>query len=298
MKDANTRSILDENWKTNRTTSFLVIALGYLVALIIGLIIYNAIDQTIWLKLLWADLAATLVIWICSLFLDNASVYDPYWSVQPIIILPLLILQEGSSNLLSLLLFALILIWGLRLTSNWAVTFNGLHQQDWRYDMIKNKTGSLYPIVNLLGIQLMPTLVVFACILPAVFLILNTPELTFWAVPGLLISLLGLVLEAIADRQMRDFRQKNPGRSAINRTGLWKHSRHPNYLGEILMWWGVFLACLGAAPSAWVFGLGACLNTALFLFISIPMAEKRLAEYKDGFEEYKRETRELLPLPK
>jgi steroid 5-alpha reductase family enzyme len=64
------------------------------------------------------------------------------------------------------------------------------------------------------------------------------------------------------------------------------------------MWWGVYLVCLASSLSAWMLGLGALLNTALFLFISIPLAEKRLAKYKEGFSEYQKQTRMLLPFPK
>ena len=59
------------------------------------------------------------------------------------------------------------------------------------------------------------------------------------------------------------------------RTGLWKYSRHPNYLGEILMWWGIALAVVFAFPRCWFLVAGAFVNNCLFLFISIPMADKR-----------------------
>jgi steroid 5-alpha reductase family enzyme len=84
----------------------------------------------------------------------------------------------------------------------------------------------------------------------------------------------------------------------IIRHGLWRYSRHPNYLGEIMMWWGVYMICLSSRPTAWFLGFGACMNTALFLLISIPLAESRLAGYKTGYSEYRRQTRMLLPFPK
>jgi steroid 5-alpha reductase family enzyme len=294
----NTSPITKPNWKAKRTLGFLLISLSYITALVIGLIVYNNAGLSIWMNLFLADLAATFVIWVCSLLLNNASVYDPYWSIQPLVILPLLVLQEGRFNLSTVLVCSTVLLWGVRLTLNWVSTFHGLHEQDWRYDQIKEKTGALYPIVNLLGIQLMPTLIVYACIVPIVYMILNGLGFSLWMIPGLLISLLGLSLEAVADHQMQAFRFKNPGRNAIIHEGLWKYSRHPNYLGEILMWWGAYLACLAADLSAWRLGVGALLNTALFLFISIPLAEKRLAKYKTGFAEYQQQTRMLIPLPK
>ena len=85
--------------------------------------------------------------------------------------------------------------------------------------------------------------------------------------------------------------------STFIRIGLWKYSRHPNYLGEILMWWGVGLSVALAAPHMWPLLLGALLNTALFLFVSIPLAEGRQGK-KEGYLAYKAETRMLLPIKK
>ncbi|PKO02237.1 MAG: hypothetical protein CVU43_08965 [Chloroflexi bacterium HGW-Chloroflexi-5] len=291
-------SFVQSSWKTNRTIGFVLITLSYLTALVIALIVFKNAGRTIWMNLFLADLAGTFVIWVSSLLLNNASVYDPYWSIQPVVILPLLMLHVGKITTSSLLLCAVVVVWGARLTINWISTFKGLHEQDWRYDQIKQQTGQLYPLINLLGIQLMPTLIVYACIIPIVFVILQSPDFTPLILPGLMISVIGVSLETIADLQMQDFRRKNLCKSAIIREGLWKYSRHPNYLGEILMWWGVYLVCLASSPSAWMLGLGALLNTALFLFISIPLAEKRLAKYKEGFSEYQQQTRMLLPFPK
>ena len=88
-------------------------------------------------------------------------------------------------------------------------------------------------------------------------------------------------------------RFRNSGTGGFIRTGVWKHSRHPNYAGEILMWWGVGLASFTAMPDRFYLLAGALINTLMFLFVSIPMADKRQSR-KPGFEEYKKETRILL----
>ena len=90
---------------------------------------------------------------------------------------------------------------------------------------------------------------------------------------------------------MHAFRKSH--REELIRTGLWTYSRHPNYLGEILMWWGVWLSVVVSVPGSGRLLLGAIINTLLFLFISIPMADKRQAR-KPGFDEYKKATRMLL----
>lgn len=281
----------------NRPLSFLIIALCYIAAAGLGVVIYNQLSLAPWLALLIADLCATLFIWVMSLIFHNASVYDPYWSLQPVVILGLVLLSHPF-KLESLLLFLVVAFWGSRLTGNWIITFPGLHAQDWRYDQLKDKSGRFFPLVNLFGIQVMPTLIVYACTLPAFYYLINGGGFAALTLVGLLVSFGGAAMELAADAQMLIFRRQSSDHSRLIRTGLWKYSRHPNYLGEILMWWGIYIVLLSTHPELWLLFIGPLANTLLFLFISIPLAEKHLATYKSGFSEYKQKTRMLLPFPK
>lgn len=280
--------------KEDRAFSFAVIAFVYLLALAAGVGVYAACPFDLWARLLLADVAATVVTFLFSLIFRNASVYDPYWSVQPIAILFLLLTEFGATMSATLPLIA-VALWGLRLTANWAYTFKNLTAQDWRYTMLKEKTGKLYPLVNFFGIHLVPTLVVYCCVLPAAYTLAEGPAFNAGAAVFFVLSLLAVLLQGTADCEMHSFRKKGTG--GFIRTGLWKWSRHPNYLGEILMWWGIGLAAVCVMPEKWYLLLGAVLNTLLFLFISIPMADKHQSR-KKGFEAYKAQTRMLLPLPK
>ena len=178
------------------------------------------------------------------------------------------------------------------------ITFEGLHQQDWRYDQLEQMSKGFFPLVNLLGIQIMPTLIVYACLLPGFYYLVRGGGLNLGTVFGLLTIIGGTTLEMVADYQMQKFRKEREDRSLLIRRGVWTHSRHPNYLGEISVWWGVYLVILSVYPDLWYLGMGALINTGLFLFISIPMAEKHLAGYKKDFESYQEETRMLLPIRK
>ena len=241
------------------------------------------------LPLFLADVAATIVVFLFSLVLKNASVYDPYWSVQPPVILCVALIRCGTS-LLGALIFAAVLFWGIRLTANWAYTFKGLEHQDWRYSMLRDKTKKIYPLINFLGIHLFPTIVVYPCILPAVAVVYEQASFRPLCAAFLLLSFAATVFQGIADTQMHIFRRKGTG--GFIRTGLWKHSRHPNYACEILMWWGVALTCVAAMPERWMLCAGAVVNTLMFFCVSIPMADKRQSR-KPGFEEYKKSTRML-----
>ncbi len=276
----------------SRSNSFVVVFFVYVLAITIGVIAYNALLFSPWVNLLLADVVATIFVFSISVILKNASVYDPYWSVQPIVIIWYLSILKPL-NFSRFLVLIVISYWGIRLTANWAYTFMGLEHQDWRYTMLKEKTGKLYPIINFFGIHMFPTIVVYFCVLPAVYVFLFEVAFNVFSFFGVALSITAATIQLFADMEMQSFR-KNIHQGFI-RTGLWKYSRHPNYLGEILMWWGVAIMLICAVPSKWYLAFGALLNTLMFLFVSIPMAEKRQAR-KAGFAEYKNATRMLLPI--
>ncbi len=280
--------------KTNRAASFIAVTLIYLGAIAVGVAVYLALPFAFWLNLLLADIAATVFTFLFSLIFKNASVYDPYWSVQPPVILTAFALN-AELNLARALLLVAVWFWGVRLTANWAYVFRNLTHQDWRYTMLSEKTGKWYPIVNFVGIHLVPTLVVYGCILPAVFAFRYAAQWNVGSILFFLVSVGAAILQMLADIQMQKFRKRRTG--TFIRVGLWKYARHPNYLGEILMWWGIGLSVLCVMPSRWYLLAGALANTVLFLCVSLPMAEKRQAK-KEGFAEYKRQTRLLLPIKK
>ena len=277
-----------------RALSFALVALVYVLASAVGVVTYLYLPLPFWAALLIADVVSTVVTFLFSLLFGNASVYDPYWSVQPIVILAAFAIGYPATASAYLALAA-VCVWGVRLTANWAYTFHGLAYQDWRYTMLKERTGKLYFFVNFLGIHLVPTLVVYGCTLPAVFLFVYAPAWNAGSIVFTLVSLGAVALQGTADCQMHAFRKNKTG--GFIRNGVWKYSRHPNYLGEILMWWGVGLAAVCVMPGFWWLLAGALANTCLFLFVSIPMADGRQSR-KEGFAEYKKSTRMLLPIPK
>lgn len=293
IKKGGVRDLMSR-WKQNRAASFVTVTLVYVIAALAGVFVYFALPFDFWLSLLLADIAATAVTFFFSVIFGNASVYDPYWSVQPPVILAAFVIGKGPTPF-GILLLGVVSFWAVRLTANWAYTFGNLTHQDWRYTMLREKTGAWYPVINFVGIHMVPTLVVWGCILPGVWAIREGLPLTVSGGIFLALSLSAAFLQGTADIQMHQFRKHRT--APFCRVGLWKHSRHPNYLGEILMWWGVGLSVVSAEPSLWFLLSGALANTALFLFVSIPMADGRQAR-KEGFAEYKRETRMLLPLPR
>ncbi|MBQ2718682.1 MAG: DUF1295 domain-containing protein [Clostridia bacterium] len=281
----------------HRWKSYLILLAVYLAAAALGILVYRALPAwSLTPRLLVADAAATVLVFLFSLLFGNASVYDPYWSVQPPVILTLLAIgADRPLTLGTVLLLLAVWVWAIRLTANWAYTFHGLTHQDWRYTMLSEVTGKLYPFINFAGIHMFPTLVVFFAILPAAYAILEGGSATPLTFLGVALSLLAALLQLVADIEMQAFRRRGTG--GFIRVGLWRHARHPNYLGEILMWWGVALASLSLLEGRLYLLFGAALNTVMFLVVSIPMADRRQAK-KEGYAEYRAHTRHLLPIPK
>ena len=280
--------------KESKTLSILLIASIYIMAAALGLGVYMLMPFAFWAKLLIADIACTVFVFIFSMIFRNASVYDPYWSVQPIVIVVFFACGH-MITLPSLLLLISIIYWGIRLTGNWAYTFGGLKHQDWRYTKFENESGKIYPLINLSGIHLMPTLIVYLCTLPAVFVIRNELSANAGSVIGMAVCIGAATLQLFSDVQMQKYRKS--GENGLIRTGLWKYARHPNYLGEILMWWGVGIQAVSVMPDHWYLLAGALANTIMFFAVSIPLADKRQSQ-KPGYAEYKAATRSLLPIPK
>ena len=280
--------------KESKTLSILLIASIYIMAAALGLGVYMLMPFAFWAKLLIADIACTVFVFIFSMIFKNASVYDPYWSVQPIVIVVFFACGH-MITLPSLLLLISIIYWGIRLTGNWAYTFGGLKHQDWRYTKFENESGKIYPLINLAGIHLMPTLIVYLCTLPAVFVIRNELSANAGSVIGMAVCIGAATLQLFSDVQMQRYRKS--GEHGLIRTGLWKYARHPNYLGEILMWWGVGIQAVSVMPDHWYLLAGALANTIMFFTVSIPLADKRQSQ-KPGYAEYKAATRNLLPIPK
>jgi steroid 5-alpha reductase family enzyme len=179
--------------------------------------------------------------------------------------------------------------------------WQGLRHQDWRYTSIAEKAGKFYWIVSFFGIHLMPTVFVFLGCLPLWYTLSAPSPFNVYDVLAGIFTVFSIITEWIADNQLYRFRKKD-NRNQFIRSGLWQYSRHPNYLGEISFWAGMFLFVLSASgfrnPGGLWTVIGLVFMILLFTLISIPLMEKRNKDRKPGYAEYSKEVPRLLPLPK
>lgn len=288
-----------ETEEAYRSRSFVAIVLAYLAAFAAGAIAITLLAAYAPLvQIAVADLAATLTLFIFARLHRNSSVFDASWSVIPIAIVGYLLGIYGITAR-GALIGAAVTVWGIRLTYNWARSFPGLHHEDFRYRDLKARARAFAPLIDLFGIHLFPSAIVFVSLLPAWLAISSGAEgLTPLALFGFCLALAGTTLEGIADRQLYNFNRVKSKRNAPGELldrGLFAHVRHPNYLGELVFWWGLALIGASVAPrSIWTYA-GALGMTLMFLFYSIPALDRRSLERRPGYREYMERTPALIP---
>jgi steroid 5-alpha reductase family enzyme len=274
------------------------VALAYAAALAMALAAGWALrDHHPILAAATADFVATLVVFGFSVRYNNSSLYDPYWSVAPLPI-ALYWAAAGALGLQQLLLLALVALWGVRLTANWVARWRGIGDEDFRYQEIRGRTGRLYWPASFVSIHLLPTIWVFLGLLPLYPALARPSPVTAVQLVGLMVTAVAIVIEAAADRQLRAFLRTRRDPEAILDQGLWALCRHPNYLGEVLFWWGLYLFGVAAAPTwAWS-AVGPLSITVLFVFISVPWMDRRLLARHPAWAQAMKSRPALLPWPR
>jgi steroid 5-alpha reductase family enzyme len=285
-----------------RSASLTRIAAAYVVALAVALAWVTAGPGTgrLWLDALIADLLATLVVFVFSRAHKNSSFYDAYWSVAPPLLLAFWWVSADpvGETARAVLVATVVVVWSVRLTANWVVGFPGLHHEDWRYPLLRERAGRWELPVDLLAIHVVPTLQVFLGMLP-VYVVLTRPgRAVGWLdVVAVLVGLGAIALEAVSDLQMRRFVRQRTSGEVMDR-GLWGWSRHPNYLGELGLWVSLGLFGVAASPGdAWWLFVGALAMLAMFLGASIPMMEQRSLERRPDYQDVVDRVPRFLPRP-
>jgi steroid 5-alpha reductase family enzyme len=286
----------------SKARSLGVVTAAYVVAIAVAVVWlwWGPSTDRLWLDTLIADLLATLVIFGFSRIYRNSSFYDAYWSVIP----PLLLFYWWFRSapevdlLRTWLITVVVLLWAIRLTANWVYAFPGLHHEDWRYPMFKQRAGRFEVLADLIAIHLIPTLQVFLGMVP-VYIAVTTPQpgMVWLSWLAVAVGLAAVALELVADVQMHRFvAQRRSGEAMA--LGVWSWSRHPNYFGEFSFWAALALFGIAAAPGDWWWLiLGGVAMLAMFLGASIPMMEERSLQRRPAYQDVIDRVSRFVPWP-
>ena len=280
----------------NKVLSLILVYSLYIIAFIAAYFSSRFIKDNIYLELFFMDVIATVIIWIFSIVIKNTSLYDPYWSLTPWALASYLFIINKVNNPYTLILYLVFSIWSWRLTINWMITFEDLKWEDWRYKGYREKLPRpLFEILNLVGFQMMPTVLVYAGLIP--LLVILNHDASAFSIFGSVVILLGILLELFADHEMHTFLSTTKEKK-VCQVGLWKYSRHPNYLGENLIWLGLYIALVVSLPEYWYLCIGFIAIFLLFEFVSIPLMEKRQKERRSDYFDYIKSTPRMVPFTK
>jgi len=248
-------------------------------------------------------LGLNVVLWLISLHLGKTWPVDFIWSTWPCYQC-VVILARGAApapTWRALVTCVLVAVWGWRLTLNFIVR-GGIGHEDWRYADMRTQFGRHFWWASLFTVFLGQTVFIFApCLSLYAALSPGGAPLSALDALGVGCAAAGILLEAASDTQMDAFqaarREKRTDAKICDR-GLWRYSRHPNYLGELMWWWGVYALAVAAGAAAWVV-VGPVLITLLFLGVSIKLMEDRQLKNKgEAYEAYRRAVpSSLVPLP-
>lgn len=193
------------------------------------------------------------------------------------------------------LIFTFVLVWGARLSFHIGRRFLKKSREDHRYLKWRNEWGEKWVIKSWLKVFMLQGF--FMLVVAAPILVSGSFDRGAWNVVNLMGALLwifGFAFEAVSDKQLSDFIKYKKNGERIMKSGLWKYSRHPNYFGEVCLWWGIWLISWGV-PYFYIAVIGPLAITFLILKVSgIPMLEKKYAGNKE-FEEYKKRTNAFVP---
>ncbi len=281
-----------QNLIKSKNGSLALVFFYYVISFYLAYLVTKNFNFDGWLYILIWHVSATLIIFLFSNIHKNSSIYDPFWHVAPIPIVFYIAKQSSLPTLELTLVLAAFLFWALRLTYNWYLNWNNLDHEDFRYIDLKNNNKYMAFINDLFGIHLIPTLIVNVSLYP-IYVALNSESLNELVYVGFIIIIIAVVIQYISDDQMRKFRKDESNLGKTMKYGLWKYSRHPNYLGEVSFWFGIYIFALASGlTTIWLL---ACpiVMLALFVFISCPMMDNRSLKRRSEYKEYMDKTPQL-----
>lgn len=246
-----------------------------------------------------AHAGALFLLWLLSLRLRDASIIDIYWGLGFIVMSGVAAAVGEAPPTRKLLLVLPTAIWGLRLALylGWR---NLGHGEDPRYQAMRRKHGERFGRVSLFtvfGLQCVLGWLVATPLLVASAPPDAPPPFRPGDILGLALFTLGLAFEAVGDAQLARFKADPGNKGRVMDRGLWRYTRHPNYFGDAVLWWGLWLIASSSPGVVWTLPAPALMTFLLMRVSGVPMLEYKLKRTRPGYEDYIRRTPAFFPRP-
>jgi len=241
--------------------------------------------------------AGAVTLWGASLAARDASLIDRFWGPGFVVVAALGAAAGAGAPARRLLVLALVAIWGLRL--GWHIhRRNRGHGEDPRYAAMRARHGERFGRTSLVTVFLLQAALLVVVALPLVAAAAAPEPAALGALDAAAVAvwLVGFLCEAVGDAQLARFRADPANRGRVLDRGLWRYTRHPNYFGDAVLWWGLFL--FAAAVGAWWTAVGPAVMTFLLRRVSgVTLLERGLLASRPGYADYAARTSPFLPWP-
>lgn len=244
-------------------------------------------------------LSAMTLLWLASLLRRDASIVDPFWGTGFILVASFLMENSphGQTSPRCWLVWSLVLIWGLRLSVH-LFRRNISHGEDRRYRAMRDYHGARFWWVSFLTVFMLQGVILWFVALPVQVTILGASSRPFGFLDGLglIVWLVGFYFEAVGDYQLTRFLKDPNNASRVMDQGLWRYTRHPNYFGDVCVWWGLYLVSIRGGAD-WTI-LSPLLMTWLLLKVSgVTLLEKTVTTRRPEYADYIARTSAFFPRP-
>ncbi|MEQ8788839.1 MAG: DUF1295 domain-containing protein [Pirellulaceae bacterium] len=236
------------------------------------------------------------IVWLISLPLRDVSIVDIFWGLGFVVIAWVALLLSDARTTHAWLTAALTTAWGVRL-SGYLAWRNLGHGEDRRYRELREKIGPTFPWISLLVVFWLQAVLMGIIALPVQAGIASSSQpLPALQVAGAALWLIGWLFESIGDWQLARFKADPANEGQVCDRGLWRYTRHPNYFGDFVVWWGFYL--LAVSVGAWWTIPGPLLISFLLLRVSgVTLLEKSMQQRRPKYADYVRRTSPFFPWP-
>jgi len=244
-----------------------------------------------------AVVALFTLLWLASLAVRNSSIVDMWWGPGILLIGVTYKLTNGGAHNRSTMTLVLLTIWAVRLA--WHIGARNIgHGEDFRYAKWRQERGASWWWFSYFKVFLLQAVIAWIVAMPLYYAMTAPAPVRFnaWDYAGAILFAIGFFFEAIGDEQLRQFRSKPSNTGRVLDTGLWRYTRHPNYFGEAVLWWGFGLFGLAAGGYAGLIG-PAIITFFLIRVSGVALLEKTLRETKPDYARYVERTSAFLPTP-
>ena len=245
-----------------------------------------------------AVIAYMTVLWLASLALRNASIVDIFWGAGFVMVTAVYLLASDGWDVRQWLVLGLVAAWGLRL-SGYILWRNHGKGEDFRYVRMREAAGGRFWWQSYFQVFLLQGLLLWVISAPLLAAEYNAEpdEIVVTDVLGAAIWAVGFFFEAVGDWQLARFKSDSANKGMVMRYGLWRYTRHPNYFGDAMLWWGYFVIAAGTTDG-WVTVFGPVIMTVLLLRVSgVALLERTLKREKPEYADYVARTSAFVPWP-